>query len=418
MGAFILMLLIVGVIVTIGVAKAGSSSGAESIWGAAAQRLGLRLERSGVSDGPTISGTRRGLSVHIDTFRKSGDDNRTYTRYRVNFKKSLGLGLRLTRQGPLAYVSRKLGTQDILTDDEDFDNAVVVKGRDPEEVIRFLNPSRRLRAVRFLTLYPGAVIDDTKIECETRNVARSPDQIVQTVQRMTTLAEQLTHGDEEGADYLEALTAEVEPDGDDHSIVLDHAPYHKEPFIEISDVLPPVLEVDSAPEAVETRGEVAEYPTDIASREPLAPTPTEQHSDEFKPEGTRFAEHESTGVRAVVQTLFAEGNTKSQTEEIFKARFKDQNVEWTGTLVNVRSFRFDLVFGDQPGTRAEFEMDQTDSATVGRTVKAVVRCPPEAEDEIRKMVDKRVTFRGRLFQCDAFMKTLFLTDGQICEVDA
>ncbi len=34
------------------------------------------------------------------------------------------------------------------------------------------------------------------------------------------------------------------------------------------------------------------------------------------------------------------------------------------------------------------------------------------------MVNDRVVFQGVLFSCDAFMKTLFLTDGEIGEVDA
>ena len=217
MGAFILMLIIVGVGVTVALSKSGGNS-ADAPWRAAAQRLGLRFQRTDMMSSPIMSGAHRGLSVRIDTYAKSGDNSRTYTRYCVNFKTSLGLGLSLTRQGPLSKVAKKLGTQDILTGDEDFDAAVVVKGRDPHKVREYLTPVRRLRTVRFLTLYPGSTIDDVKIESESRDAEQSPDRIVQMIQRMTGLAEHLTAENDAGPDYLEAMTHSDETETDRHFI--------------------------------------------------------------------------------------------------------------------------------------------------------------------------------------------------------
>jgi hypothetical protein len=125
-----------------------------------------------------------------------------------------------------------------------------------------------------------------------------------------------------------------------------------------------------------------------------------------------------TDVAAVVQALFAPGITTSQTTEQFEEAYKDKKAVWSGTLSSVRSYRFDLVFGDVPGTRAEFEIDPKGTVSTGRPAKAVVQFAAEEEDRLRALVDRQVEFRGVLFSCDAFMKTLFLVNGQIIEVVA
>ena len=415
MEAFIVILMIAGAGITIAAVKsAGDNSSAG--WLAAAQRLGLRFEHTDMSSSPIISGTRRGLSVRIDTYDKSGDNSRTYTRYRVSFKKSLGLGLCLTREGPIARVAKKLGTQDIQTGDEDFDREVVVKGSDPQQVIEYLTPARKLRVVRFLTLTPASTIDDVKVESETRDLERSPDRLVQMVQRMTSLAETLTAENDGGRDYLEAMTHTDEDESDRHFIGL---PYVPEPGpITLDDLL--VVERDPA-EILGSHPSYSEAPESID--EEILSKAESPVLDQDAPEESEGAEQSSAdevgpSSSFVAETLFAQGQSTSQTAELFESRFKDSLVDWTGILTNVRSYRFDLVFGDVPGTRAEFEIvgDNAPAAT-GRPIKAVVQLPIEEEDDLRAWVDRRVGFRGVLHSCDAFMKTLFLADGQTRKVD-
>ncbi len=416
MEAFIVVLMVAGVAIVVAAVKSGGS-GPESIWGAAAQRLGLRYEHTDLLSGATISGSRRGLSVVINTFSNSDDLNRQYTRYRVNFKEPLELGLQLKLDGPLAYVSRKLGSQDIETGDADFDNTVIVKGRDPEEVRRFLTYSRRLQAVRFITLYSSATIDDSGIECEERNVARSPDRIVQTIQRMTALAEQFSTPDEGCSDYAAIIGDPDDAGLEDHTLVL---PDRTEPWpISLEELL----------QAGEKTADVEEQAHSFlddpeASNVPTPPESNHTNLDVPHPEGLGSAEQphsldDGTDIRAVVQTLFTQGRTTSQTTEQFESAFKNKKVAWSGKITNVRSYRFDLVFGDIPGTRAELEVgDAPDSTAAGRAVKAVVQFPVDTEDELRALVDECVAFQGVLISCDAFMKTLFLVDGKICEVNA
>ena len=321
MGAFILILILVGVGVTIAAAKSGGTDSAAE-WRAAAQRLGLHFERTDMMSSPVISGTRRGLSVRIDTHEKSGDQSRTYTRYRVSFERSLGLGLSLTCQGPLSQVAKKLGTQDILTGDEDFDSAVVVKGRDPQKVIEFLTPVRKLRAVRFLTLAPGSTIDDVKIETESRDVERRPDRIVQMITRMTSVAEHLTAENDAGPDYLAAMAYPDETETDRHFIGL---PYVPEPG-PIS--LENLLEVESEPaEVTESPRSFFEAPEAIDEEVLSEAEPPDL--DEDIPEESEAAEPSSSdevglSISTVMEALFAHGQTTSQAAELFESDYKDQ----------------------------------------------------------------------------------------------
>ena len=416
MEAFILILMIAGAGITVAAVKSEGGN-ADAVWRAASQRLGLRFEHTDISSSPVITGASRGLSVRIDTYVKSGDNSRQYTRYRVSFQKSLGLGLRLTRQGPIARVAKKIGTQDILTGDDDFDGAVVVKWRDPQKIMEFLTPVRKLRAVRFLTLAPGSTIDDVSIESETRDVERSPDRIVQMVQRMTSLAEHLTTDDDAGPDYLEAMASSGETETDPHFIGL---PYVPQPGpISLEDM----LVVESAPaNDPESPRSFSEAPEAIDEEILSGAEPPDQNKN--IPEESKAAEpspsdDENLSIEAVAQTLFAQNQTTSKATELFESMFKGQDVAWAGTLLNVRTYRFDLVFGDVPGTRAELKLlESDDPSTAGRPIKAVVQCPIELEDNLRNLVDRRVAFRGVLLSCDAFMKTLFVVDGQINEVHA
>ncbi len=131
---------------------------------------------------------------------------------------------------------------------------------------------------------------------------------------------------------------------------------------------------------------------------------------------TELPKEEAFGIKAVAQKLFAPDQTTSQATESFENLFKGNAVTWSGTLVNVRSYRFDLVFGDMPGTRAEFDvLDPGDSPITGRIVKAIVQFPPELEEPLRALVDDFLVFQGTLVSCDVFMRNLFLTDGNISE---
>ena len=189
----LVFLAIIGVAImaiTIGVNQSKKTNEA---WAAVARQLQLVFQPGQIFSRPRISGIHKGCAVLVTTFSKgSGKNQTTYTRFRVSYPHSLDLGLRLTKQGMLSGIGKFFGTQDIEVGDEGFDDAIVVKGRDPERVKEFLTLSRRMRAARFLTTYQGSSIDDLNVEWERRHVERDTDKIVRMIERMASLANHMT----------------------------------------------------------------------------------------------------------------------------------------------------------------------------------------------------------------------------------
>lgn len=90
-----------------------------------------------------MSGRYKGYTVEVYTFTKgSGKNSSTWTRFHVNFRKSLGLGLQLKRQGFFSGIAKVFGAQDIEIGDAGFDKAIVVKGARPERVREFMTQAR------------------------------------------------------------------------------------------------------------------------------------------------------------------------------------------------------------------------------------------------------------------------------------
>lgn len=413
----IFVILIVAGVAGIAISTAGHNK-ASGAWQAAAQRLGLRVEPGKLTSGSKISGKHQSYSVSIDTFAKSGENSQTYTRYRVHFKDALGLDLRLTRQGPLAKVSKRLGSTDIEVGDKAFDKAVVVKGKNPEQVREFLNHQLKLRIVRFFSLYPNAVINDVSIQCETRKVERDPDRIVRTVQRMVGMASLLAgerkrektrdlFSEPAPVETLDSVLEDLEDSLSVEPIELDTSQSKKVAELD-------GIEIVSDSKTPDVTWVQPEYSSD-RSVDAFDSTSVEEDVVEEAPvAGFDPTSEKSLDVGSIAELLFAPGLTSSQSTEIFTERFRGSSVFWSGTLLNVRSFRFDLVFGNEPGTRAEFEVLDLESTQIGgRPMKAVVRFPPEAEDQLRDNMDRKLSFSGSLHSCDVFMRTLFVTNGHI-----
>ncbi|MFC1672372.1 hypothetical protein ACFL01_04485, partial [Planctomycetota bacterium] len=94
---FLLIVIIVAGIIFIGQFQ---SKVTNENWGKAASRLGLTFRPGGFFSHREMSGRSKKCRVVVDTFtRGTGKQSQTYTRFQVDFPRSLGLGLRLTEQG-------------------------------------------------------------------------------------------------------------------------------------------------------------------------------------------------------------------------------------------------------------------------------------------------------------------------------
>ena len=409
------------IVVVAGIAFAGMKSGSNkktAAWQSAAQRLGLKVDPSTLVSDKTMSGvTRKGYSVKIRA-NSSPVLNTTDTSCRLNFKQSLGLDLRITKQGPLGYLTRSTGAVDITTGDKDFDDEVVVKGKDKELVKRFLTPQIRLRVARFFFLYPHSVINDVALECEIKNADRDPDIMVRAVQRMTGLADLLMRQIEEPE------IVEPEPIKTDYYIHEETPDYS----IVVPSVEPILLEDDSTSEIKDLPDEVVktadiqdqDTPAQQVPHESVPATidsPAEPEWEQIdtieEPDPEKEFEHD-VQIQSIADELFESGKTSSQAVELFEERYEGKHIRWSGKLTNVRTYMFDLNFGNDPGIRAEIELPDLRTESIGtRPLKAVVRFPPNMEEPLRALLDLSLEFSGNLLSCDIFMRTVFVTDGEI-----
>lgn len=409
----LVFLAIIGVAImaiTIGVNQSKKTNEA---WAAVARQLQLVFHPGQIFSRPRISGIHKGCSVLVTTFSKgSGKNQTTYTRFRVSYPHSLDLGLRLTKQGMLSGIGKFFGTQDIEVGDEGFDDAIVVKGRDPERVKEFLTLSRRMRAARFLTTYQGSSIDDLNVEWERRHVERDTDKIVRMIERMASLANHMTDDRAEDKVIDRAIEARQEGRLDEALQLIQEVPDEhdadaRDVHVFQGEIL---LATRQSQAAAEAFSQV--YKEEPEDQEALKMA--EQAAKQVEPVTTPVETKSELEVGTVCDTLFAPENMSSEVTELFDKHYCGSSIRWSGTLTGVRTFTFDLVFGNEPGTRAVFEIHQVGGQSFSaRPVQAVVQFPEDAEDLLRSKVDSQLTFEGTLVSCDAFMRNLFVGGGKI-----
>jgi hypothetical protein len=409
----LVFLAIVGVAImaiTIGVKQSKKTNEA---WAAAARQLQLVFQPGQIFSRPRISGIHKGCSVLVTTFSKgSGKNQTTYTRFRVSYPHSLDLGLRLTKQGMLSGIGKFFGTQDIEVGDEGFDDAIVVKGRDPERVKEFLTLSRRMRAARFLTTYQGSCIDDLNVEWERRHVERDSEKIVRMIERMAGLANHMMDDRAEDKVIDRAIEARQEGRLDEALQLIQEVPDEhdadaRDVHVFQGEIL---LATRQSQAAAEAFSQV--YKEEPEDQEALKMA--EQAAKQVEPVTTPVEAKSELEVSTVCDTLFAPENMSSEVTELFDKHYGGSSIRWSGTLTGVRTFTFDLVFGNEPGTRAVFEIHQVGGQSFSaRPVQAVVQFPEDAEDLLRSKVDSQLTFEGTLMSCDAFMRNLFVGGGKI-----
>ncbi len=81
-------------------------------------------------------------------------------------------------------------------------------------------------------------------------------------------------------------------------------------------------------------------------------------------------------------------------------------------------FTYDLVFGDESGTRAVFEVATiAGSFSISQQVQAVVQLPEAAAAAIDSRRGEQLTFTGELVRCDAFARNLFVADGELLDAE-
>ena len=375
----------------------------------AARRLGIELKPTtgwaALAGKLSMRGGVDGFTVWINTFQSN---DKTHTRYRVRVP-SLVLGLRLSRQSPLAAFGRFFGVQDIETGEPLFDKQIMIKGDHPEAVKAFLTPARRVAISELITAYRGATITDTAIEV-VQGLTSDADELVSVIQRLVSLARVLSAPAPEverpaatrlAGDAGEAL-ADLHQKTPENDPWIDFA--RKTQEAELSYVHG---DIKKAAEAFEELSK--QVPADPEVKAWRDKTRRRLKAESKKPPAVAG---DAGSAAEVSERLFHPDNFSFDTIDIFEADYEGKTVRWSGELKRMRRFDHDRDFGDGPGTKAVFAVHTlTNDMFAGREIDAVVHLSIATADLLDRG-DVR-TFTGTLARCDPAMRNLFVTDGAL-----
>lgn len=408
----------------------------DAAWNKAAELLGMQYQPGGVFGKRSISGWMAGHRVAVDTYTKSsGKSSNTYTRYRVHYPEPLGLGLQLKKEGFLSSMAKLFGSQDIEVGDPQFDDEVLVKGTDPRRVVEFLTHSRRMRILRLLNSLDGCEIGDASISYSRSGTETDPERMQRHVRRMISVAARLSDRAEESSSLDRAIeakragelgqalehvrrgsAAEAAPDADS-SMVEGEILYTGGRYDEAAQVFeqarqesPEDDELEAWAEHSRKRAATAEPPP-VESPVPLPPA--EPATAGSPVETTAPPSPDGPSAQQVCEQLFDPKVLSLDASKLFEERYLNRRVRWTGTLRQARDYAFDIVFGDEPGTKLVVDVHEVQGGAFGRTVQALVRLPREALQAMQDRIGQPIAFEGRLISCDAFMRNLYVDQARV-----
>ncbi len=419
-----------------------SSKKANEAWDGAARQLKMQFTPASLGVKRRIAGRHQGMRVEVDTFtQRHGKHSTTYTRFTVSYPASLGLGLRLSSEGFFSGIKKVFGAQDIEVGDSSFDDAVIVKGSNPQRVIDFLTRARRIRIGRFLASHEGAVISDTQVQWKRRGVVRDTSSLVSRVRRVVDLARCLAEEREEDQQMERVLEAQHTGRLDEALTLLTGTPLmtlpmpsgeaeEVEPAGACAAATPPRVEgveekilegelfylADRNEEAKEAfAGAVDRDPEDEEAREWLTRLSVEPEPPAAPsvPEAVAGSPPE-LDLAEVSVLLFTEGVSSFDVSCRFEKDFQGKSVRGSGVLTEAVAYAFDFVFDDRDGTKATLSMGETDTGAYGRKeVFAILRLPAGAADELASRIGETVNFRGVLKKADGFMRNIFVAEGSL-----
>jgi len=361
-------------------------------WSRVASELGLQITvKSGLSR-PEIAGHLNSLPVAIDTYtQRSGNSSTTYTRYRVGFP-SLGIGLKLQREGGFSFFGKLLGIEDVQVGDPVFDGAVKIKTSDREKLLAVLTPSVRSGLFRLLASYPRAIITDSDIMVTRAKFESNGDVLTSTTQRMVAMAQLLASPSagvsdkmvvdrEQGllTDVAERIREAVESQPDD----VDQRIFEVE-------TLAAAGEDAKAADRLRELEEIAPADPDVAGWKQALSTPTTS------------ASRTSVDVDELAKDLFGGDDLSFETRTKFNNLYARTRISWEGKVTQVRQT------GDT--MQATITVATVKNDLYGNTDIAVV--VDDASGPVPN-VGQTVTVSGALKTIDPLMRNLFVDDAAL-----
>lgn len=112
----------------------------ESNWIEVAEEISGEYIKGSFFKGDKIIIRREDNMVLIDTYTVStGKSSTTYTRLRAVYNSHTSFLFKIYRRGIFSNIGKKLGMQDIVTGNEEFDNEFIIKGNEEYNIIQLFS---------------------------------------------------------------------------------------------------------------------------------------------------------------------------------------------------------------------------------------------------------------------------------------
>jgi hypothetical protein len=369
----------------------------DAAWQSAAQTLGLEFVPSAAFKSRRMEGRVGTIDIVVDTFSEQhGNSSTTYTRYRAGYP-DLGLGLKLRKQTGLHRFGKVFGMQDIEVGDQGFDDAVMIKGDEPDAVRAFLTPSRVLALQRLLTSFSGAVVADSDLVWKRRGVETNAQTLVSVTRRLAGAAGVIATGSRVADRALsKQQTGDLAAAAD-----------------ELSEEIRGPGDTD-----VETRMTGAATLYAAGRREEAAAVLRDLDSDvpgdreitgwlrrtEQAPAPSPAAERE-VDAAALAEDLFGRDEMSYETMARFDDRYRGARVHWSGTVKQISSAR------DSERRRFVVGIAEASHVLYGRVFVDAVLDSPGGTAYLKR--GDTVRFSGVLATCDPLMRNVYLEDVRI-----
>ncbi len=345
-------------------------------WAKAADDLGIHYEPGGLFAQRRISGNVDGCGVSVETYtRGSGKHSRSYSRYRIGYRRSLRLGLRLRRKGFFGGVAEAFGAQDIRTGDGKFDSFVSVKGRDPELVARFLDENRRKRILAAMTEWNDLEIHDTHFQIDHSGAETTTVNLVGTVRQLVALEPTLV--------------------GPATAVAASKAAPSASPAAAAAGA----ASAGSGPPAREPAPESPQEPGREMDPEP---EPESEPQKAQKPEPEPEPETEASEVGGA---LFGGDLGVAEIDRLFAADHASRPVRVRGILKSVRAADFDFTFGAGACGMATVEVPLEGGGGGRNKFEVIARLP---EDSDPPAAGDAIELRGEMVKADGLMRHLYV----------
>ena len=384
-------------------------------WAKAAKKLHLKFSPGTLFSSGRIHGRHKGHNISISTFtRSSGKSSTTYMKYIITYNKKIPAVFTLTKQSFIHGLGKLFGMQDVELGDSSFDDNVLVHGKNPAAIARFLTAPRRKHIKKAILLFPEVTITDKSITVVIRGRDRDSKTIVSRVHYLYSLSNAIVKEYDKDHPINKVKIARKRGEVKQAIEIIQASAFEDaDEKLEAKEQKAELLYIaDKKEKAAEIFDELAkEMPDDISAHKwrDFSEKTEELPVEEVCGDNMLTAE-------TVSKELFDAGLTSTfDITGMFEKTFKDKKIKWTGIVENAAKFNYDYIFKNKKGVKLTVNIYELESAFGSPKVHTIVHFPAELYETLKNMKNKKITFSGRMTDVDALMHNLYISEGEILD---